>query len=84
MENLIFSLNATLPIFLTMILGGFFRKVGIMDSAFVAKAKKYNLLLVPGSAFMCPGYVRIAYCVDTDMIKRSFDSFEKLAAEYSN
>ena len=54
------------------------------DSAFVAKAKKYNLLLVPGSAFMCPGYVRIAYCVDTDMIKRSFDSFEKLAAEYSN
>lgn len=54
------------------------------DTAFVAKAKKYNLLLVPGSAFMCPGYVRIAYCVDTEMIKRSFDSFEKLAAEYSN
>ena len=52
------------------------------DSAFVAKAKKYNLLLVPGSAFMCPGYVRIAYCVDTDMIKRSFDSFKKLAKEY--
>lgn len=52
------------------------------DTTFVAKAKKYNLLLVPGSAFMCPGYVRIAYCVDTDMIKRSFDSFEKLAKEY--
>lgn len=41
MENLIFSLNATLPIFLTMILGGFFRKVGIMDSAFVAKVNKF-------------------------------------------
>ena len=52
------------------------------DTAFVANAKKYNLLLVPGSAFMCPGYVRIAYCVDTDMIKRSFDSFKKLAKEY--
>ncbi len=49
------------------------------DGAFVAKAKEYNLLLVPGSAFMCPGYVRIAYCVDPEMIKRSFASFEKLA-----
>lgn len=52
------------------------------DSAFVAKAKEYNLLLVPGSAFMCKGYVRIAYCVDADMIKRSFGAFEKLAANY--
>lgn len=52
------------------------------DSAFVAKAKEYNLLLVPGSAFMCPGYVRIAYCVDPEMIKRSFASFEKLAECY--
>lgn len=52
------------------------------DSAFVAKAKEYNLLLVPGSSFMCPGYVRIAYCVDADMIKRSFDAFEKLAESY--
>ena len=31
MSNLIFSLNATMPIFLTMILGLFFRKVGILD-----------------------------------------------------
>ena len=52
------------------------------DSAFVAKAKEYNLLLVPGSAFMCPGYVRIAYCVDPEMIKRAFASFEKLAECY--
>lgn len=52
------------------------------DGAFVAKAKEFNLLLVPGSAFMCPGYVRIAYCVDPEMIKRSFASFEKLAAAY--
>ncbi len=54
------------------------------DTAFAAEAKKYNLLLVPGSAFMCPGYVRIAYCVDTEMIKRSFASFEKLAEAYKH
>ena len=52
------------------------------DSAFVAKAKEFNILLVPGSAFMCPGYVRIAYCVSPEMIKRSFASFEKLAKAY--
>ena len=52
------------------------------DSAFVAKAKEFNLLLVPGSAFMCPGYVRIAYCVDVEMLKRSFGAFEKLAKSY--
>lgn len=41
MENLIFSLNATLPIFFTMILGGFFRKVGLMDESFVNKMNKF-------------------------------------------
>ncbi len=53
------------------------------DISFVNKAKEFNLLLVPGSSFMCPGYVRIAYCVDTDMIKRSFVQFEKLAKCYN-
>lgn len=52
------------------------------DKAFVAKAKEYNLLLVPGSTFMGPGYVRIAYCVDYDMIQRSLPAFEKLANDY--
>ena len=52
------------------------------DSAFAAKAKEFNLLMVPGSAFMCPGYVRIAYCVDTEMLKRSFSAFEELAESY--
>lgn len=53
------------------------------DMEFVDKAKKFNLLLVPGSSFMCNGYVRISYCVDTDMIKRSFTAFGKLAAYYN-
>ena len=52
------------------------------DTKFVAKAKEYNLLIVPGSSFMCPGYVRIAYCVEKDMIERSFAAFEKLAESY--
>ena len=52
------------------------------DQAFAAKAKEYNLLVVPGSAFMCPGYVRIAYCVDKAMIERSLPAFCKLAESY--
>ncbi|MBR4725850.1 MAG: pyridoxal phosphate-dependent aminotransferase [Lachnospiraceae bacterium] len=52
------------------------------DKAFAAKAKEKRLLLVPGSTFGCAGYVRIAYCVDYDMILRSLPAFEALAAEY--
>lgn len=52
------------------------------DKAFVSAAKKYNLLLVPGTSFHCPGYVRIAYCVDYSMIERSLPAFKKLAEDY--
>lgn len=52
------------------------------DKAFSDAAKKHNLLIVPGSSFGCPGYCRIAYCVDYDMIKRSLSGFKKLAEEY--
>jgi len=51
------------------------------DKEFAAAAKKYNILLVPGSAFTCPGYARIAYCVATDAIKRSLPAFDKLAKD---
>ena len=50
--------------------------------AFCERAKKYDLLLVPGDDFGCKGYVRIAYCVSEDMIRRSLPAFEKLAKEY--
>lgn len=60
----------------------FVKALGGDDKAFCAKAKEFNLLLVPGSTFGGPGYVRIAYCVDYDMIKRSLPAFEKLAACY--
>jgi len=51
------------------------------DKEFVEAAKKYNILLVPGSAFTCPGYVRIAYCVAGETIERSLPAFKKLAEE---
>ena len=49
---------------------------------FVARAKKHNLILVSGSTFAMPGYVRIAYCVSPDMIERSLPRFKALSAEY--
>jgi aspartate aminotransferase len=52
------------------------------DRKFAAAAKRYNILIVPGSSFGCPGYVRIAYCVDYSVIERSLPSFKKLADEY--
>ncbi len=52
------------------------------DKAFANAAKKYNLLIVPGSSFACGGYVRLAYCVSPDMIRRSLPAFKKLAEEY--
>lgn len=52
------------------------------DVEFVKKAMKYNLLLVPGSGFGCPGYFRISYCVEFDMIENSIPAFEKLVQEF--
>lgn len=49
---------------------------------FCEKAKKHELLLVPSDSFQTSGYVRISYCVQTDMILRSLPSFEALAKEY--
>lgn len=51
-------------------------------SAFCEKAKQFELLLVPGDDFGCPGYVRIAYCVTTEQIERSLPAFRALADLY--
>ncbi len=48
------------------------------DVEFCAKAKEFQLLVVPGSAFGCPGYFRIAYCVHPDKIARSIPKFQEL------
>ena len=51
-------------------------------NAFCKKARDYELLLVPSDSFGCEGYVRIAYCVTTEMIERSLPAFKKLAEAY--
>lgn len=50
--------------------------------AFCERAKKYDLVLVPGDSFGCPGHVRISYCVPTEQIQRALPKFQKLAEEY--
>ena len=52
------------------------------EKEFCNKAKAYNILMVPGSSFACPGYVRIAYCVAYETIERSLPSFKKLAEDF--
>ncbi len=52
------------------------------DIAFCEKAKDFNLLIVPGTGFGCPGHARISYCVPTERAKRSLDAFEALAKFY--
>lgn len=50
--------------------------------AFCQKALEYNLVLVPGDSFGCPGYFRISYCVQTEKAERSVEAFKKLAKAY--
>lgn len=52
------------------------------EKEFCEAGKKYNILMVPGSSFACPGYVRLAYCVSHETIVHSLPEFRKLAAEY--
>lgn len=51
--------------------------------AFCNKAKEFDLLLVPGDGFGCPGHFRIAYCVPTEKVQRSLEAFRKLAVYYN-
>lgn len=48
------------------------------DIKFCEQAKKFNLLIVPGSSFACPGFFRIAYCVPYEKVQNSLESFKKL------
>lgn len=52
------------------------------DLDFSQKAKEFDILLVPGSGFGAKGYVRLAYCVETDMILRALPRFKELAESY--
>ena len=49
--------------------------------AFCEKAKKANLIFVPGDSFGCPGYFRVAFCKDTETVKRSIPVLKKFLSE---
>ena len=53
--------------------------------AFCKKALKYDLILVPADNFGCPGYFRMAYCIDTEKVERSLDALRRFVqTEYPN
>lgn len=52
------------------------------EKEFCAAAKEFNILIVPGSSFGCPGYVRMAYCVSYETIVNALLKFKELAKKY--
>lgn len=67
--------------------GAFYLFVKSLDddaNCFCEEAKRHELLLVPSDDFGCGGYVRIAYCVDTEQIVRSLPAFRALFASYKS
>ncbi|MEY8394752.1 pyridoxal phosphate-dependent aminotransferase [Lachnospiraceae bacterium 45-P1] len=52
------------------------------EKEFCEAAKKRHVLMVPGSSFACPGYVRLSYCVSYEQIERSLPAFKELAREF--
>ena len=52
------------------------------EKEFCQKAKEYHLLIVPGSSFACPGYVRLAFCVSYEAIVTALPKFEELMKNY--
>ncbi len=54
-------------------------------AAFCQKASKYDLIFVPTDGFGAPGYFRVAYCIDTEKVKRSLPRIrEFVEKEYPN
>lgn len=53
------------------------------EKEFCNEAKKHNILIVPGTSFACPGYVRMAYCVSYETIVNSLPKFAELAKQYN-
>ena len=67
--------------------GAFYMFVKALEEdayAFCERAKKFELLIVPGDDFGCKGFVRISYCVDTEVIEKSLPAFKALYEDYKN
>ena len=65
--------------------GAFYLFVKSLDedaNTFCLKARDYELLLVPSDSFGCKGYIRLSYCVSTEMIEKSLPAFKKLIESY--
>lgn len=65
--------------------GAFYMFVKALEedaTCFCEKAKAEDILIVPSDSFGCKGYARVSYCVDADMIQRSFAAFERLYKSY--
>ncbi len=65
--------------------GAFYMFVKALEddaNAFYERAKKFDLLVVPSDSFGVEGFVRISYCVDTDLIERSLPAFKSLFEDY--
>lgn len=56
---------------------------GVSGTEFYEAGKRFELLMVPSDSFGVEGYVRVAYCVSEDTIRRSLPAFKKLAELYS-
>lgn len=66
--------------------GAFYMFVKALEddsNAFCEKAKEEDVLIVAADGFGCPGWVRISYCVDEEMIKRSMPAFERIYNKYN-
>ena len=50
-------------------------------AAFCRKALRHDLVLVPADSFGCPGYFRMAYCIDTEKVRRSLPVFKRFVEE---
>ncbi|SDB26352.1 pyridoxal phosphate-dependent aminotransferase [Eubacterium oxidoreducens] len=53
------------------------------EKAFVEAGKRHHIMMVNGTTFHCPGYVRLAYCVQPEVIEHAKDAFAALAKEYN-
>lgn len=54
---------------------------GLSDAEFAEICAKQNILIVPGAAFSCPGYCRLAFCVSETSIRNSRKAFFAVAEE---
>jgi aspartate aminotransferase len=52
------------------------------DLALTQALQEQMILVVPGRGFALPGYFRISYCVDTEVIERSLDGFQRAARKF--